>query len=217
MTLLTIKGEKVAMKKDKGLLIVLSGPSGVGKGTVCKALRNRDTDIVYSVSATTRSPRVGEVEGINYFFKSKTEFEQMIEEEQLLEWAQYVSNYYGTPRAYVEEQINLGNDVILEIEVQGALKVKDKFPHGVFIFLSPPSMEELRHRIITRGTETDASVKNRMSVAKEEIDMMEYYDYVVVNDQVEWACDRIEAIIIAEHCKKERKIKQYRKSLQEAK
>jgi guanylate kinase len=205
------------MKKDKGLLIVLSGPSGVGKGTVCKALRNRDTDIVYSVSATTRSPREGEVEGINYFFKSKTEFEQMIEEEQLLEWAQYVSNYYGTPRAYVEEQINLGNDVILEIEVQGALKVKDKFPHGVFIFLSPPSMEELRHRIITRGTETDDSVKNRMNVAKEEIDMMEYYDYVVVNDKVERACDRIEAIIIAEHCKKERKIKQYRKSLQEAK
>jgi guanylate kinase len=203
------------MKKDKGLLIVLSGPSGVGKGTVCSALRKRDTDIVYSVSATTRSPRAGEKEGINYFFKSKDEFKKMIEEDQLLEWAEYVGNYYGTPRSYVEEQIEVGNDVILEIEVQGALKVKEKFPHGVFIFLSPPSMEELRHRIITRGTETDDSVKNRMSVAKEEIDMMEYYDYVVVNDQVESACDRIQAVITAEHCKKERKIKQYRKLLQE--
>jgi guanylate kinase len=203
------------MKKDKGLLIVLSGPSGVGKGTVCSALRKRDTDIVYSVSATTRSPRAGEKEGINYFFKSKDEFKKMIEEDQLLEWAEYVGNFYGTPRSYVEEQIEVGNDVILEIEVQGALKVKEKFPHGVFIFLSPPSMEELRHRIITRGTETDDSVKNRMSVAKEEIDMMEYYDYVVVNDQVESACDRIQAVITAEHCKKERKIKQYRNLLQE--
>jgi guanylate kinase len=203
------------MKKDKGLLLVLSGPSGVGKGTVCSALRKRDTDIVYSVSATTRSPREGEQEGVNYFFKSKDEFKKMIEEDQLLEWAEYVGNYYGTPRTYVEEQIELGNDVILEIEVQGALKVKEKFPQGVFIFLSPPSMEELRHRIITRGTETDDSVKNRMSVAKEEIDMMEYYDYVVVNDQVESACDRIQAVITAEHCKKERKIKQYRKLLQE--
>jgi guanylate kinase len=203
------------MKKDKGLLLVLSGPSGVGKGTVCSALRKRDTDIVYSVSATTRSPREGEQEGVNYFFKSKDEFKKMIEEDQLLEWAEYVGNYYGTPRTYVEEQIELGNDVILEIEVQGALKVKEKFPQGVFIFLSPPSMEELRHRIITRGTETDDSVKSRMSVAKEEIDMMEYYDYVVVNDQVESACDRIQAVITAEHCKKERKIKQYRKLLQE--
>jgi guanylate kinase len=203
------------MKKDKGLLLVLSGPSGVGKGTVCSALRKRDKDIVYSVSATTRSPREGEQEGVNYFFKSKDEFKKMIEEDQLLEWAEYVGNYYGTPRTYVEEQIELGNDVILEIEVQGALKVKEKFPQGVFIFLSPPSMEELRHRIITRGTETDDSVKNRMSVAKEEIDMMEYYDYVVVNDQVESACDRIQAVITAEHCKKERKIKQYRKLLQE--
>jgi guanylate kinase len=203
------------MKKDKGLLIVLSGPSGVGKGTVCSALRKRDTDIVYSVSATTRSPRAGEKEGINYFFKTQDEFKKMIEEDQLLEWAEYVGNYYGTPRSYVEEQIEVGNDVILEIEVQGALKVKEKFPDGVFIFLSPPSMEELRHRIITRGTETDDSVKNRMSVAKEEIDMMEYYDYVVVNDQVESACDRIQAVITAEHCKKERKIKQYRNLLQE--
>jgi len=206
---------KMKIEKEKGLLLVLSGPSGVGKGTVCSALRSRKSNIVYSVSATTRAPREGEVDGVNYFFKSKEEFEEMIAGDQLLEWAEYVNNYYGTPRGYVEEQINLGNDVILEIEVQGAMKVKEKFPHGVFIFLSPPSMEELKNRIVGRGTESDASILNRMTVAKEEIDMMEHYDYVVVNDEVELACDRIQAIVLAEHCKKERKIKQYRQLLKE--
>lgn len=202
------------MEKERGLLIVLSGPSGVGKGTVCTALRKRENDIVYSVSATTRTPRAGEVDGVNYFFRTKDEFKKMIKEDQLLEWAEYVDNYYGTPSAYVEEQLELGHDVLLEIEVQGALKVKERFPQGIFIFLSPPSMEELKNRIVTRGTETDDSLISRMNVAKEEIDMMEYYDYVVVNDQVECACDRIQAIVIAEHCKKERKIKQYRKLIQ---
>lgn len=205
------------MENEKGLLLVLSGPSGVGKGTVCSALRKRESNIVYSVSATTRAPRAGEVDGVNYFFKSREEFQQMIAEDQLLEWAEYVNNYYGTPREYVESQIEQGNDVILEIEVQGAMQVKEKFPHGVFIFLSPPSMEELKNRIVGRGTETDDSITNRMTVATEEIDMMEHYDYVVVNDEVELACDRIQAIVLAEHCKKERKIKQYRKLLKEVK
>lgn len=203
------------MEKDKGLLIVLSGPSGVGKGTVCSALRQQENNLIYSVSATTRSPRAGEIDGVNYFFKSKDEFKKMIEQDELLEWAEYVNNYYGTPRAYVEEQIELGHDVILEIEVQGALQVKQKFPQGVFIFLAPPSMEELKNRIINRGTETDDSIRNRMSVAQEEIDMMEHYDYVVVNDQVESACERIQAIVVAEHCKKERKVQQYRRLLKE--
>ncbi len=124
------------MENEKGLLLVLSGPSGVGKGTVCSALRNRESNIVYSVSATTRAPRAGEVDGVNYFFKSREKFQQMIAQDQLLEWAEYVNNYYGTPREYVESQIEQGNDVILEIEVQGAMQVKEKFPHGVFIFLS---------------------------------------------------------------------------------
>jgi len=203
------------MEKDKGILLVLSGPSGVGKGTVCSALRKKENNLVYSVSATTRAPRVGEVEGVNYFFKTRQQFEEMIQKDQLLEWAEYVNNYYGTPRAYVEEQLELGNDVILEIEVQGAMKVKEKFPQGVFIFLSPPSMEELHNRIVGRGTETNDSIVHRMTVAKEEIDMMEHYDYVVVNDEVESACERIEAIVIAEHCKKERKVNQYRRLLKE--
>ncbi|WP_202079910.1 guanylate kinase [Caldalkalibacillus salinus] len=196
------------MDKGRGLLIVLSGPSGVGKGTVCSALRSQSQNFVYSVSATTRAPREGEVDGVNYFFKTKAEFERMIEQNELLEWAEYVNNYYGTPRAYVEEQLDKGNDVFLEIEVQGALKVKEKFPEGVFIFLAPPSMEELKNRITTRGTETDESLKNRLSVAKEEIGMIEHYDYAVVNDEVDLACDRIKAIITAEHCKS--RVNQYK-------
>lgn len=203
------------MERDRGLLIVLSGPSGVGKGTVCTALRNLSNHLIYSVSATTRAPREGEVDGVNYFFKSYKEFEEMITNDQLLEWAQYVNNYYGTPRAYVEEQLEQGNDVILEIEVQGALQVKEKYPQGIFIFLSPPSMEELKQRITSRGTETDDVIKNRMKVAQEEIDLMEHYDYIVVNDKVEYACDRIQAIVTAEHCKKERKVKQYKRLLKE--
>lgn len=203
------------MEKDKGLLVVLSGPSGVGKGTVCSALRKRDIDMTYSVSATTRAPRQGEKEGINYFFKSVEAFKKMIEQDELLEWAHYVDRYYGTPKKYVEEQTDQGQDVILEIEVQGALQVKKSHPHGIFIFLVPPSMDELKQRIVTRGTETDDVINSRMIVAQEEVDMMEHYDYVVVNDQVEHACDRIVAILTAEHCKRERKIKEYRRMLRE--
>ncbi|WP_096199309.1 guanylate kinase [Bacillus sp. FJAT-45350] len=198
------------MKKEKGLLIVLSGPAGVGKGTVCGALRQEDTNIQYSVSATTRNPREGEVDGVNYFFRSRDEFENMIVNDQLLEWAEYVGNYYGTPIDYVKETINKGTDIILEIEVQGALKVKERFPEGVFIFLMPPSLAELRSRIVGRGTETEDIINKRMTVAKEEIDMMKKYDYVVENDQVDLAVDRIKAIVTAEHCKRERLIEKYK-------
>ncbi|MCR6095981.1 guanylate kinase [Salipaludibacillus agaradhaerens] len=203
------------MKREKGLLIVLSGPSGVGKGTVCGALRKHDTHIRYSVSATTRKPRKGEVEGINYFFKEKQEFERMIAENELLEYAQYVDNYYGTPRQYVEETIAAGHDVILEIEVQGALQVKKTFPEGVFIFLMPPSLKELRSRIESRGTESKDLIDSRMTVAKDEIELMDKYDYVVENDEVESAVERIKSIVTAENCRKERLIHLYKELVEE--
>lgn len=198
------------MKHEKGILIVLSGPAGVGKGTVCGALRNANTHINYSVSATTRLPRAGEVDGVNYFFKTREAFEEMIKKDQLLEWAEYVGNYYGTPIDYVQKTINEGKDIILEIEVQGALKVKERFPEGVFIFLMPPSLAELRKRIEGRGTETADVIDRRMTVAKEEIDMMKKYDYVVENDEVDFAVERIKAIVTAEHCKRERLIEKYK-------
>ncbi|WP_088105042.1 guanylate kinase [Halalkalibacter urbisdiaboli] len=198
------------MKKEKGLLIVLSGPAGVGKGTVCGALRRENTSIQYSVSATTRAPRDGEVNGVNYFFKTREQFETMIANDQLLEWAEYVGNYYGTPIDYVRETINNGQDIILEIEVQGALKVRERFPEGIFIFLMPPSLAELRNRIVGRGTETEDVIDKRMTVARDEIEMMKRYDYVVENDQVHLAVERIKAIVTAEHCKRERLIEKYK-------
>ncbi|HEY2492623.1 MAG TPA: guanylate kinase [Paenibacillus sp.] len=190
---------------SKGLLIVLSGPSGVGKGTVCNALRGKMDNIVYSVSATTRHPRLGEENGVNYFFKSREQFNDMIEQDQLLEYAEYVGNYYGTPRDFVEQTLDNGKDIILEIEVQGALKVKEKFPKGIFIFLLPPSLDELKDRITGRGTESQATIDHRLSVAVDEINLMEHYDYAVVNDQIDNACKRIESIVIAEHCKVKQK------------
>lgn len=197
--------------KEKGLLVVLSGPSGVGKGTVCKALRSRETRLDYSISVTTRSPRQGERDGVEYFFKTKDEFQTMIQQNQLLEWAEYAGNFYGTPLEHVKETLDRGQDVILEIEVQGAMQVKRNFPEGLFLFLAPPSLSELRNRIEGRGTETAESIAMRLSIAKEEIEMMAHYDYVVENDQVSWACDRIEAIVTAEHCKRERVIEKYKR------
>ncbi|MFT8311706.1 MAG: guanylate kinase [Sporolactobacillus sp.] len=195
--------------KEKGLLVVLSGPSGVGKGTVCKALRKRGTQLKYSISATTRKPREGEIDGVHYFFKTREQFEQMIKQEKLLEWAEYVGNCYGTPVDYVRESIECGEDVILEIEVQGALQVKKKFPEALFIFLAPPNLDELKNRIVGRGTETADLIESRMSVAKSEMELMQNYNYVVENDQVEKACDRIEAIVLAEHCRVDRLIEKY--------
>lgn len=201
--------------KERGLLIVLSGPSGVGKGTVRKAIFSQpDTKFQYSISMTTRKPREGEVDGVDYFFKSKEEFEELIKNDKLLEWAEYVGNYYGTPIDYVESTLQEGRDVFLEIEVQGALQVRKAFPEGLFIFLAPPSLKELKNRIVTRGTETDDLILNRMKVAKEEIEMMDAYDYVVENDQVELACDRINAIVTAEHCRRDRVARRYKKMLE---
>lgn len=203
------------MKNEKGLLIVLSGPSGVGKGTVRKEIFSQpDTAFEYSISMTTRNPREGEVDGVDYFFKSKEEFEHLIKEDKLLEYAEFVGNYYGTPVDYVRETINQGKDVFLEIEVQGARQVREKFPDGLFIFLVPPSLSELKNRIVTRGTETIDVINNRMNAAKEEIEMMNLYDYVVENDQIDLACERIKAIVVAEHCRRERVEPRYIKMLE---
>lgn len=200
--------------EEKGILFILSGPSGVGKGTVRKRLFEKATDLQYSISMTTREKRPGEVDGVDYFYKSKEEFEELIKQNELLEYAKYVNNYYGTPRRYVEETIDKGLDVFLEIEVQGAMQVKKNFPEGVFIFLFPPSLEELKNRIVNRGTETEDLVLNRLKEARNEIEMMDYYDYVVVNDHVDQAVEKIEAIITSEHLKRERVAKQYKKILE---
>lgn len=188
----------------KGLLIVLSGPSGAGKGTLCKELLKQLPNLNYSVSATTRAPREGEMDGVHYFFKSKEEFERMLAANQFLEHAEYVNNLYGTPRFAVEEAINEGRNVILEIEIQGALQIKRKFPKGVFIFVVPPSMEELKARICKRGTETEDNIKKRLDKASVEQEYITEYDYAVVNDQVADAVEKIKAIITAERCRVKR-------------
>ncbi|PLR77581.1 guanylate kinase [Bacillus sp. V3-13] len=201
--------------REKGLLIVLSGPSGVGKGTVRKEIFSQpNTAFEYSISMTTREPREGEVDGVDYFFKKREEFEEMIEQGKLLEYAEFVGNYYGTPVDYVKETLERGKDVFLEIEVQGARQVREKFPDGLFIFLMPPSLSELKNRIVTRGTESEDVIQNRLKAAKEEIEMMNLYDYVVENDQVERACEKINAIVIAEHCRRERVESRYKKMLE---
>ena len=184
----------------RGLLIVLSGPSGVGKGTVRAAIFSKEEQkFVYSISATTRLPRTGETDGVDYFFKTREEFEQMIQNKQLLEYAEYVGNYYGTPLEYVENTLAQGKDVFLEIDVQGAIQVRELMPEGVFIFLTPPDLNELESRIVNRGTDSDEVIAKRMKTAREELELMKYYDYSVVNDTVDNAVQKIEAIIQTEH------------------
>ncbi len=187
--------------KHRGLLIVLSGFSGAGKGTVMKRLLEKYDNYALSISATTRQPRPGEVDGREYFFKTKEEFEQMIVEDRLLEHAQYVGNYYGTPRDYVEQKLEEGFDVILEIEIQGALKVKEKFPDTVLMFLMPPTAAELKSRLEGRNTEDANTIKARLLRAVEESKGVEDYDYIVINDVLEDCVDRIHEIIRNEHCR----------------
>lgn len=201
---------------ERGLLIVLSGPSGVGKGTVRKAIFERDdNEFEYSVSMTTRPMRKGEVDGVDYYFRTKEEFEAMIEAGEMLEYAEYVGNYYGTPLTYVNKTLDEGKDVFLEIEVQGAQQVKEKVPDGVFIFLTPPDLAELKARIVGRGTDSSEVIEERMRVARQEIEMMALYDYAVVNDQVQNAVDRIKDIIVSEHYRVDRVIGKYIKMLKE--
>ena len=203
------------MSASRGLLIVLSGPSGVGKGTVRAAVfANNQFQYVYSVSATTRAQRPGEVDGKDYYFVSREEFETMIQNEDLLEYAEYVGNYYGTPIQKIEENLAAGHDVFLEIEVQGAMKVKERMPEGIFIFLAPPNLEELESRITGRGTDAAHVIQERMATAKEEIELMQHNDYVVVNDQVQHAVDKINAIIQSEHLKVERVVDQIRHDME---
>ena len=201
---------------ERGLLIVLSGPSGVGKGTVRKAIfDSEENDFQYSISMTTRKQREGEVDGVDYYFRSREEFEAMIEAGEMLEYAEYVGNYYGTPLTYVNQTLDEGKDVFLEIEVQGAKQVKDKVPDGVFIFLTPPDLAELKSRIIGRGTDEMSVIEERMAVAREEIEMMALYDYAVVNDEVPLAVQRIKDIIATEHFRVDRVIGKYIKMLEE--
>ena len=183
---------------NKGFLLVISGPSGVGKGTVLHDLMNTQSNLVYSVSATTRKKRDGEIEGVSYFYKNHEEFEQMIRENSFLEYAKVHNNYYGTPKEFVEKKINEGKIVILEIDVQGALNIKKNTDNGVFIFLAPPSLSELKKRIVGRGTETDEDINIRMKNARKELEYIKDYDYLVINDHLNSAISSVNEIINAE-------------------
>lgn len=186
------------MLNRKGLLLVVSGPSGAGKGTICKALLNKNDKIKLSVSATTRKPRNGEVHGVNYFFIEKEEFTKMVENGEFLEHAQIYDNFYGTPKAAIIECLEKGQDIILEIEMQGARQIKEVYPEGVFIFVLPPSLEELKSRIVGRGTETQEEIEKRFSCAFEEINQIVNYDYFIVNEDIEKSVNDVEAIILSE-------------------
>lgn len=203
---------------DRGLLIVFSGPSGVGKGTVRQEIFSTpDHKFEYSVSMTTRAQRPGEVDGKDYFFRSREEFEELIRNGQMLEYAEYVGNYYGTPLTYVNETLDKGIDVFLEIEVQGALQVKKKVPDAVFIFLTPPDLNELQERLVGRGTDSEEVIAKRIERAREEIALMSEYDYAIVNDEVPLAAERVKRVIEAEHFRVDRVIGRYRNMILEKK
>lgn len=181
-----------------GLVVVISGPSGTGKGTIYKLLENSNPNVRFSVSATTRQPRKGEVEGISYFFKSTDEFKRMIENDDLIEWDLYCDNYYGTPVKYIEDVTAKGYDIILDITVEGAVNIKRKFPDSVLIFLLPPSFDELKRRIAGRGTETEEAIDKRLEAARKEITYIDMFDYAVVNYEAEKAVQDINNILDAE-------------------
>ena len=186
------------VEKHAGKLFILSGPSGAGKGTICKALL-AETDLELSVSMTTRNPRAGETDGESYYFVSKEEFLRKIEASGFLEYAEVYGNFYGTPKQPVIDKLSAGTDVILEIDMQGALKVKENYPDGVFIFILPPSMSELRKRLTGRGTETAEAIEMRLGETLKELSYIDKYDYCVVNGQLEEAVTRVKAIVTAEH------------------
>ncbi len=186
--------------KTEGLLVVISGFSGAGKGTIVKELLRRHDCYRLSISATTRKPRTGEEDGREYFFVSKEQFEKLIAEEGLIEYASYVGNYYGTPRAYVEEQRRAGKDMLLEIEIQGALKVREKFPEAILIFITPPDAETLKKRLVGRGTETEEQISARLSRAAEESSFMKDYDYLIINDDLDTAVEELHHLIASQHC-----------------
>ncbi|WP_419513049.1 guanylate kinase [Lactobacillus kimbladii] len=201
---------------EKGLLLVLSGPSGVGKGTVKSAIvKNKVFPFEYSVSMTTRKPRPGEINGKDYYFVSQERFKQAISQNELLEYNQYVNNFYGTPKAPVKKMLDEGKDVLLEIDVNGAKKVRKQMPDGVFIFLTPPDLHTLHTRLENRGTESEDVIMGRIKQARQEILVMQDYDYAVVNDTVANAVDHIKAIVEAEHVSVKRVIDTYRKMVKE--
>lgn len=186
---------------NQGALVVVSGFSGAGKGTLMKALLTKYDNYALSISATTRAPREGESDGREYFFKTREEFEQMIEKDELVEHAQYVGNYYGTPKDYVFSNLQSGKDVLLEIEIQGALKIKEKFPEAVLIFITPPSAEELRERLVSRGTESLEKIEARLKRAGEEAQGIEQYDYLLVNDTIDICVEEMHRLIQAMHAR----------------
>lgn len=186
---------------DRGLLIVLSGPSGAGKGTICSRLRAEMPNLTYSVSMTTRQPRVGEVEGVNYFFRDKEEFEELLKEDAFLEYAKVYDNYYGTPKKHVMDLLDQGKSVLLEIDIQGAMQVKERYSDAIFIYIVPPSLTELSARLRGRATDSEEVIDKRLSLACSELALAHRYDYIVVNDNLDEATEKTASILRAESCK----------------
>lgn len=190
--------------RKRGTLVVISGPSGAGKGTICEALKAKNPNVWLSISCTSREIRPGDIANESYFFLTKQEFEEKITKDEFLEYAVYNDQYYGTPKDKIEEQLNQGKDVILEIEVQGAIQIKEKLPEAIFIFIMPPSMEELKFRLKNRKTESEEKVLKRFQRAYQEINEITKYNYVVVNDKLETAIAKVEAILLSETCRVDR-------------
>ena len=203
--------------EKKGILVVVSGFSGSGKGTIMKELLSRYDNYALSVSATTRNPREGEQDGREYFFKTREEFEEMIASDALIEYACYVENYYGTPRAYVEEQLALGKDVILEIEIQGALQIRKRFPDTLLLFISPPDARTLEKRLVGRGTESMDVIENRLSRAVEEAEGIESYDYFIINDDLNTCVEQVHRLIQGEHSRVSRSLELINEIIRELK